>query len=264
MSNDGPTDKDGTADEPPEDPMERLDFPEGPNGILSDKDRIFLLSGHPEFPELDGGTGDAAQKRWRIRQKVENALHDFQLLQDLDHHELDLILDDVYALDASPSTMEDFTIYDIEDPEEMRVNGWGDQFDQLLAMMVFLHRACEVTPLLTFEYLIEEAVREIAPKYRQTEYGARQRAKNIDVDATINVDIEWVNQPDVDEVEKKLERGESLTREEIGELFLQGRIEPGDLSPDDVSDLFTQESHPEGYPGLDPEKPEYPEEYDTD
>lgn len=259
------------GEEPPEDPYERLKLPDGPGGVLSKSDRIYLLHDHPEFPYLEWD-GNDNQKRWRIRQKVKSALHDFQLVNGLSKKELELILDDVYVGDEDPETLEGYTIDDVtpESKQYLSGYGWGDQYDHLLSMMSFLYSACDVVPLLTFEHLVEETVRRNVPHYRgDAPFGQGQRATNVEVDVDIDVSIDWESVFDPDEIEAKLERGEPISREEVGELFLQGRVKPGDLGADDVDpDLFGRSS-PGNYgsdplPGLDPSKPSPPDGWEDD
>jgi len=238
MADEPDDDNDRGATERDKDPAQMPEFPEGPKGILTDSDRTYLLKDNPEYPGV-AWEGDEVQKRWRIRRRVQNALYDFQLLSELDADELDLIFNDVLSDDMDPSTWQDYTVDDLtsESQEEMRRSGWGDQFEYLVSLIVFAHRACDVSPLLTFEHLVEVAVRRRAPRYRgNAPYGQGQRASNIDVDVDIDVDIEWENVLDADEIEEKLERGEPLSRAEIGELFLQDRLEPGDIDPGDVDE----------------------------
>lgn len=267
---DEPDDKHDRGDgEPPDDPVERLDLPDGPGGILTESDRVYLLHDHPEFPFLEWD-GNDTQKRWRIRQKVQNALHDFQLVSSLPEKELELILDDVYAGSEDSDDLEGYTIDDFTpDSQSYRASmGWGDQYDHLLAMMTFVYRACDIVPLLTFEHLVEETVRRNVPHFRGgAPFRQGQRATNVEVEVDIDVDIEWENVLDADEIEEKLERGEPITREEVGELFLQGRIEPGDIGADDVDpDLFQASSSgkygSDPFPGLDPSKPTPDEDWE--
>jgi len=261
--NDEPNDGTDSGEvKPPEDPVERLNFPDGPGGILTDSDRIYLLHDHPEFPYLEWD-GDDSQKRWRIRQKVQSALHDFQLVSGLPQSELELILDDVYAGSEDEDALEGYTIDDVT-PESQRYlgrMGWGDQYDHLMAMMSFAHRACDVVPLLTFEHLVEETIRRHTPKFRgNAPFGQGQRATNIEVEVDIDIDVEWENVLDADEIEERLERGEAISREEVGELFIQGRLQPGDIGADDVDPGLFRRSSPGNYgadplPGLTPSKP---------
>jgi len=257
------------AGEPMEDPTETLDFPDGPGGILTDSDRVFLLHDHPDFPELEWD-GDANQKRWRIRQKVKNALDDMRLVSSLDDKELELILDNVYVgEDAEILAREDYSIDDLteESREQLPIDGWGEQYQHLLAMMQFAYRACNVVPLLTFEHLMEETVYKQTPRFRgAAPFRGGKKARNVNVDVSIDVNVEWEPVLDVEEIETKLERGEKLTREEVGELFLQGRIEPGDLGADDVDgELFRRPvTGSDELPGLDPSQPSPPDNWDKD
>lgn len=271
MSEESDDEPDRGAGEPPEDPVERLNLPEGPGGILTESDRVYLLHDHPEFPYLEW-EGNDNQKRWRIRQKVQNALHDFQLVSSLSKKELELILDDVYVGSEDPEDLEGYTIDDFTpDSQPFRASmGWGDQYGHLLSMMTFAYRACDVVPLLTFEHLVEETVRRNVPHYRgNAPFGQGQRATNVDVDVEIDVNIEWEDVLDADEIEEKLERGEPITREEVGELFIQGRLQPGDIGADDVDpDLFRTSSAgnygADGLPGLNPSKPSPEEGWEED
>jgi|GEM_PF-3295276 len=258
MKDGQPDENDDGAEDQQKDPVESLDFPDGPGGILTDSDRVYLLHDDPAFSELEW-SGDDNQKRWRIRQKIQNALHDFELISNIPQSELELILDDVYiGSEEERDRMEGYTIDDVTPPgqEFLGRSGWGDQYDHLVSMMRFAHRACETVPLLTFEHLVETAVRYETPKFRGNEpFTHGQRATNVDVDVSIDVDVEWEDVLDVDEIEAKLERGEEISREEVGELFLQGRLEPGDLGADDIDRGLFRNSGTKEYPALEPSKP---------
>jgi len=249
-----PTEQENQNDDPKEDLYDRLDLPDGPGGILTKSDRIYFLHDSPQFPDLEW-EGDDTQKRWRIRQKIKNALWDFELLQYLPQSELDLILDDVFVIDEDDSGIATIRPYGRTGPY------LGPQFHHLVSTMLFLYRACDSLRFLDFEELVEETVRRGVPSYRdESPSGQGQRAKNVDIDVSIDVDIEWENVFDADGIEQKLERGEPLTRAEVGELFLHGRVERGDLSADDVDPDLFRGSTPGGYgadplPGLDPSKP---------
>jgi len=271
MTDEPDDDNDSGATRNNRDPAQMPDFPDGPKGILTDSDRTYLLSTDSEFPGVTW-EGDETQKRWRIRRRVQNALYDFQLLSELDASELDLIFNDVLDDEMDSSLWQNYTVDDLtaESKLEMRRFGWGDQFEYLLSMMVFAHRACDVSPLLTFEHLVEEAVRRRAPRYRgNAPFGQGQRATSINVDVDIDVDIEWEDILIAEEIEEKLESGDTISREEVGQLFLEGRIEPGDLGADDVDPhLFRKtggrDSSKRELPGLEPSKPSPEAGWDAD
>jgi hypothetical protein len=248
------------------DPLERLNLPEG-RGVLTKGHRRFMFAGldDPAFADIDW-EGDVNQKRWRIRQRVKAALHDFKLLSDpamFSDRDLEIALDDVYVRD--PSNAEEYSTPEAgEDGARIfnGVYGWGDQLDHLVATMSFLHRAADVVPMLSFEDLVEAGVRENVPRERENPEGTGTVYVNsVSVDASIDVDIQWSESFDVDDIEEKLERGEGLTRSEVAELFLHGRIERGDLGADDLDtdSVYGVEIPPEGYPGLEPSKPSPPD-----
>lgn len=248
-------------EEPDEDPLERLNLPEG-RGVLTKGHREFMFAGldGPAFEDIHW-EGDVNQKRWRIRQRVKAALHDFMLLSDpsmFSDRDLEMALDDVYVRD--PDNPGEYSDPDPDSDGGRRFNGiygWGEQLDHLIATMSFLHRAADVVPMLSFEDLVEAGVRENVPLHRESPNGTGTlRATRLSVDASIDVDVEYTESVDVEEIEAKLERGERLTREEIGELFVQGRIEPGDIGADDVDpSLFDTQFGVNPLPGLEPPRP---------
>jgi hypothetical protein len=243
MSNESDND-DGAHEQ--QDPADRLDIPDGPGGVLSKSDYVFLLHGHPEFPDLEW-EGDESQKQWRIREKVKTALKDFEMVNRLEEDQLELIFDDV-----------------VPKGEKAPLYAWGDRYDDLLNVMSFVYNACSVIPELEFEDVVEETVRRHTPMIKGDFTGPGKRARNVDVNVSIDVDIEWEDVYDADAIEGKLERGEQITREEIGELYVQGRIEPGELSADDVDPSLFQTSSAgnlgrDPLPGLSPERPTSPE-----
>jgi hypothetical protein len=259
-------------EETEEDPLESLNLPEG-RGVLTKGHREFMFAGldDPAFAGIDW-EGDVNQKRWRIRQRVKAALHDFKLLSDpamFSDRDLEIALDDVYVRD--PSNAEEYSNPDPDADGARRfrgVYGWGEQLEHLIATMSFLHRAADVVPMLSFEDLVEAGIRENIPRHRENPNGVGTLfASRISVDASIDVDVQWSESLDVDDIEEKLERGEQLSREEIGELFVHGRIERGDLGADDVDpSLFNTSSPgnvgPDPLPGLDPPRRSPPEDWE--
>lgn len=239
-------------------PAEQFQFPEEPGGILSDSDRRFLIDENPRFADL-GWEGDTSQKWWRIRNKIKSGLWDFQLLSDLDDSQLELILEDV-RIDDSVNPGE----FDESAQHWLQRLGWGEQYYHLLAMMVFLHRACEIAPVLTFDHLVEETERLQTPTFRRNPAtGTRERAKSIDV--TIDRDVTWEPVPKVVDIEAKREQGEPLTLEEIGKLAIEERIEPGDLDDEEVMYNFPP-GQPETTrkPVVDPSIPRRPDTWEDE
>lgn len=233
-----------------------LDLPDGPGGILTDSDRRYLAS--------DEWEGDENQKRWRIRRKVQNAFWDFQLLNKLSSDEMELIFDDVYRGNREiEERIEANTIDDLDDqlPEEFPSWEYGEQYPHLLSAMEFIHRVCEVTPFLTFQKLIEQAIRHRT--WRYADDPAYQRGKRV-AGVSIDVNIDWEDVYDADEIERKLQRGEQLTRWEVGELYIQGRIEKGDLSANDIEEDIMRTSSSFPFPGLDPERKTFEEGWKED
>lgn len=237
MSEDPSDPTEETPEKTLEDAIEELNFPDG-RGILSDKDRLFLLRQHSELRDLPGDVKNKAQKRWRMREKISNAFYDFYLLDKfLPDEELDLILDDIYAEAVDPT--------DLSDAERQvllrsgdQLGTWGAQYDHLVGAMSFLYRAAESDPILTFEHLIEQTVYRNIPLWvDDAPFGEGRYASSVDIEVDINLDIEWSETYDLDAIEDRLDRGEALTREEIGELFLQGRLEPGDVNAEDITSM---------------------------
>jgi hypothetical protein len=262
----------GGGEEPDEDPLERLNIPDG-RGILTKSHRHFMFAGldDPAFADIHW-EGDVNQKRWRIRQRVKSALHDFKLLSDpamFSDRDLEIALDDIYVRD--PSNAEEYSNPGPNADGARRfkgVYGWGEQLEHLIATMSFLHRAADVVPMLSFEDLVEAGVRENVPRERENPEGTGTLyASHVSVHASIDMDVQWAESFDVDDIEEKLERGEPLSRTEIGELFVQGRIEPGDLGADDVDpSLFNTSSRgnlgPDSLPGLDPPRRSLPKDWE--
>lgn len=257
--------RDGNDRNEPSEAAKRLISPNGPGGILTASDRRYLLHDHPAFPGVDWNGNDEPQKRLRIRKRIKNVLQDFLLVENLSERELELIFDDVYnGSESSDRPGRALSNTFATDQADVTEYGWGEQYEQLLSGMSLFYRACDVVPMLSFEDLVEATVRRNTPTYRDDASGTQgKRASNINVDVSIDVDIEWRDVYDADEIEAKIERGEPLARDEIGELFLQGRIEPGDLSPGDVrKHLFTAPNSDGELPGLEPSRPEPPEDWE--
>lgn len=267
MSDEAGDENDETVGGEEVDLAERFDFPDGIGGILTDNDRKFLMSIFSRDTKGYDFDGHEAQKRLRIRKKVKTALHDFTYLSDqmvFPDKELDLVLDDILRKDE----YEDLDVGNLTETDKeayQRLNSyvWGDQVEHLVAAMKFLHRAAELAPGLSFEDLIEAAVWENTPQIRGAyPGGGGERARRITVNADVSVDVDWERIYDVEEIEAKLERGEQLTRDEIGELFVQGRIEPGDLGAENVDQSVFQTADFDDseitteLPGLDPSSPQ--------
>jgi hypothetical protein len=256
------TDPDGS----PEDRFEELDTPDGPGGILSDSDRRFLLS-RVNFdlgPQVKWEGADEYQKMYRIRQKVKTAIHDFKFLKELDDSDLEIIFDDVAVDD--PDNAATVTLDGIEDGERVYV-GWGRQFNHLVAALEFFERAAEIVGPLRLDELLEVAIERRVPKHRENGPNGLPQTADVEVDVTIDVDVEWEDTYDAESILEKYREGEKLTRAEIGELFVRGEIEPGDIGADEVVfDQFKRSSFgTEGWDpleGLDPSlPPEYQEEH---
>lgn len=233
-----------------------LKFPEGPGGILTDSDRRYLVG-------EDWGDYES-QKQWRVRRKVQNAFWDFQLLNGLPRDQLEMIFDDVYrGRDELEKRAKAETIDDLDEelPGYIPSWEWGEQFQHLISVMVFVHRVCEITPFLTFEKVIKQALHHRTGPY--TDDPAYQKGKRI-ADVSIDVNIEWEDVYDADEIERKLQRGEQLTRWEVGELYIQGRIDKGDLSANDIEGDVIRTSSSFPLPGLDPERKEPTEGWQDD
>lgn len=232
-----PTKRDKKEDKSQDLLAERFHFPDGPSGILSDSDRRFLLRDDPAFPDLEW-EGDETQKRWRIREKVKTALHDFQLLNQLDQKDQKLIVDDVLDNPVS-EWLENFNKprapYLIGPKQQMShysPSALGEQYQHLQEVVIFLYTVCALIPGPSFEDLIEDSIqRHIMDNSSAPDSG---EIINANVNVTVDKEVVWDDLPDIEDLEAKLERGEGLTLEEIGELFIQGHIESGDVSAGDV------------------------------
>ena len=216
----------------------RIQLPSGQGGILSDSDRRFLLRDNSAFPDLNW-EGNETQKRWRIREKVKTALSDFQLLNLLDQKDKSLIFNDVFEDDDLPEHLKSLnspTDQFLNSPDRQvsyyNPSALGEQYSYLQEAIIFLYTACELNPGPGFERLLEDSIQRYISNYSGTSNS--MEIKNVSVNVAIEKTIEWSDLPNIDELERKLERGESLTREEIGELFIQGRIKSEDLSSVDI------------------------------
>jgi hypothetical protein len=215
-----------------EEAFRRLNLPEGPGGLLTNTDREFLMRDDPRFPSVDW-SGHEAQKRWRVRKRIERGLADFQLVNNLNAEELELILDEVVVDEDVPDNVTGEVT--AETGRSAPGKRWGPQYGHLIEAMTFLYRACDVVPFLTFEHLVEETIRRETPTVRGEEpLEQGQVAKGVHVDVNFDIDVEWEDVLDVEEIEAKFDRGERLTRQEIGELVVEGRVDPGEIGPDDV------------------------------
>ncbi|WP_139326601.1 hypothetical protein [Natrinema saccharevitans] len=210
---------------------------EGPNGILTDSDRQYLLSQISGY-DVDW-SGDENQKRWRIREKIKAGFDDFRWITSLDDKEFELIFDDLgFAADVDEIPTGSVR-------EILAELGHGHQQNDLQATLEVIYKACLMAPRVDFDRLVEQAVLNAESRWTDHAPGGKYP---VSVDAS--VEVEYQDIPDVETIEEKLEYGERITREEIGELFLKGRIEPGDLSQRDIDTRILDEEHDEKLLGL--------------
>jgi len=157
-------------------------------GILSDDDKRYLLG----LKEYDGENADQKenQKRYRIRQKVINAINDFNRLDmRLSEEDRKMIFSDV------------------------ELNG-------VMAAFRFLYEGVREQENWTHGDELSEAIADVEDRYAP-------RGVVVDrVDFTINF---TETDPDIDLLKERIERGEILTDSEIGRLVRVGAITPEEV-----------------------------------
>jgi hypothetical protein len=222
-----------------------------PQGILSDSDKEYLASLDPE--NESAWDGDKTQKRFRIRQKIQAAIDDFVAISNLPRKEYELIFKEL-----DKRRVESIVSVSTGESNESVTTEWeADQYTGLLHMLIFIYKACRLEPNVEFERLVEEAI-SLGEHERdeQTSLGPGGRYVNeVDVD----IDISYQTQPDIEEIKAKLEQGGTLTRAEIGELYIKGELvgdEGTKITPEHLDgSIVLGESHPNGFSGLgDPQE----------
>lgn len=221
-----------------------------PNGILSDSDKQYLasLANLNEDGEWDG---DETQKRFRIRKKIQAALLDFPGISGLPRKEYELIFKDLEEVNPGPISR----AKDERTGELITVDWEADQYEALKHMLIFIYNACRLEPNVDFETLLERAISfsendRLREQAMDLEAKTLTRTRFVD-DVSVNIEISYRDQPDVQDIKAKLDRGEGLTRAEIGELYLKGEIDELELTRADLDpQISIDEHHPNGFPGL--------------
>lgn len=221
-----------------------------PNGILSDSDKQYLAS-LGNVSENGGWDGNETQKRFRMRKKIQAALLDFPGISGLPRKEYELIFKDLNDINRGPISR----AKDEKTGELITIDWEADQYEALKHMLIFVYNACQLEPDVDFKSLVKRAVRfsendRLRNQSMDVESRTLSRTRFVD-DVSVDIDITYRDQPDVQEIKAKLDRGEGLTREEIGELYLKGEIDKLELTLADLDpQISLDENHPDGFPGL--------------
>lgn len=218
-----------------------------PDGILSDSDKRYLASLDPESADDVWEGKNENQKRLRIRKKIQAAIEDFPGISGLPQKEYELIFKELSEGAAGG-------IQRVADKKtgDMVTIGWPDnQYLGLLHMLVFVYKACQLEPSISFENLLEQA---ISWAEDERDRPPTQDTRYVD-EVEVLINITYRDQPNVESIKKKLEGKEGLTRAEIGELYIKGELEELQITPADLDkQLHLSEHHPQGFPGLDSSK----------
>ena len=220
----------------------------GPNGILSSSDKEYLASMDPRQDVV--WSGDEAQKRFRMREKIKAALLDFPGISGLPREEYELIFKDLRDVNPGPIR----SAQDQKTGEMITVDWEADQYEALKHMLVFVYEACRLEPAVDFETLLETAIRWAEETRLENENLKTDRAlsspKSVD-NVTAAINISYHEQPSVEDIKAKLERNEGLGLDEIGLLALMGELNDIELSPFDLDRRLRQQApDPNGFPGL--------------
>lgn len=182
-----------------------------PNGILSKTDLKYLVQQHPELNITDESfradtlhldidtseewTGDINQKRYRLREKIAQALRDFQWIGSemcFENHDRELIFDD-YDDDRS-----------LREGSQRALN--------------FLLRGMYEASDQSFEQILNDAVSTTVVPH------TGMVIDNID----ISISYRDTNRT-TDEIRESFDRTGVLPPEDIGQLVMDGAIEPDEL-----------------------------------
>lgn len=199
----------------------------GPKGILSDSDKRYLSSLNPEDEEK--WDGDENQKRLRLRKKIQAAIKDFPGIAGLPKREYELILQDLHG--DRPGYVDEVT--DEKTGDRVTVDWDVDQSIGLEHMLMFIYNACQMEPTLDFESLLEGAIHRGERRWIHHGETDPDTGSKFVEDVNVNIDVTYGERPDVEAIKAKLDRGEKISRAEIGELYIEGELDDFDLSPDD-------------------------------
>ncbi|SFB84523.1 hypothetical protein SAMN05444422_102355 [Halobiforma haloterrestris] len=162
--------------------------PDRDRGVLSPADRSYLLGETTMSHEQSRRNAEA-----RIRQRVENAILDFDLLlHTLAEKDRRQIFDDVHTDQAL--------------------------LDGLRAMVAFAYVGTKEQGLEFDEVLV--------PAIRASEEAAAAKRANANVSVDVTFDVETTSETPLEGVAKRLEAGEPVTPRELFSLIMRGEDDP--------------------------------------
>jgi hypothetical protein len=179
-------------------------------GILTKADRKYLRG------ERDLTKGSASNRRMKIRNRVMNALADFELLT---HNLAPGDRKQLFEIDPD-SIREEHASEGVTVKKEERGIGFLEN------IVMFVYMVCRDWGL-DFEALIERAVRKA-----ETSIWLKGQFNQRDDVHTVQVTVDLKQNPDIDieNAMKRFESGEELTLEEIGALVRENMVDDEDLA----------------------------------
>jgi hypothetical protein len=171
-------------------------------GLLTYDDREYLLG------KKDVSGGSESQLRQRMRDRIRNALLDFELLLAcMEDRDIQTVFDNI-SKPPWPDGSDGADVYH------------GSQY----ALAFIYHGITECTHA-NFDRLLEEAIQHASGRSRMADEGPHRRF----AEASVNIEVEWsVGVIDNDHALEKLREGELLSEKEIGSLVRDGDLEKED------------------------------------
>jgi len=180
------------------------------SGFLSSGDKEYLRGGRDYENEQS-----EAQRRYRLRNKVQQVIIDFSLLQKyIDIEDLSLLFQDIGPPVVGRSA---------ENPGLVIPGGQSDMYDGLIGTLAFLYKGVKTQSDFDFERVLEQAIRQVGAT---RDSPAGQRLTNVNVE----IERQYQYELDPDEIRERFETNPSrLTIEEIGKLVVAGKLNPDEL-----------------------------------
>jgi len=171
-------------------------------GMLTYDDREYLLGDK----EVSGGS--ETQLRQRMRDRVRNALLDFELpLAYMEDRDIQTIFDN------------------ISDPPWPGGSDGADVYYGSEYALAFIYYGITECTHANFEQLLEDAIEHGSGRSRKAREGPHRRVSQ----ASVNIEVDWtVGIIDNDHALEKLRNGDQLTEQEIGSLVRYGDLEEED------------------------------------
>jgi len=171
-------------------------------GMLTYDDREYLLG------QKNVSGGSEAQLRQRMRDRVRNALLDFELLlKAMEDRDIQTIFDN------------------ITEPPWPRESEISEVYHGSEYALAFLYYGITECTHANFERLLETAIERGSGRQRKAREGPHGKF----AEASVNIELDWfVGLIDHEHAREKLREGESLTEKEIGSLVRHGELEDED------------------------------------